>query len=187
MKKEDFLQATEELVGLIRSVDFDYVDKIASLISNAISNGRVVYVCGNGGSAADAQHFAAELINRFLKERKPYPAVALTTDSSVLTSIANDYSFDDVFAKQVEALVKEGDVVIGISTSGNSENVFRALALSKQKKATTIGLLGKDGGKIKSVCDYSFVVNSHSTPRIQEVHGFLIHLLCEIVEDNLAE
>ncbi len=186
MKKSDFLQGINELKHLLDNLDFGLIDNIAHRIIYAIRNGGKLLICGNGGSAADAQHMAAEFVNRFLKERRPLPAIALTTDTSNLTSIANDYSFDDVFSKQVEAIGKKGDVLIGISTSGNSENVFKALRIAKGMGIETVGLLGKDGGKIKDVCDLALVVPSLSTPRIQEVHGFVIHIICGIVEDEFA-
>ncbi len=186
MTKSDFLQGINELKQLLDNLDFGLIESIAHRIIYAIRNGGKLLICGNGGSAADAQHMAAEFVNRFLKERRPLPAIALTTDTSNLTSIANDYSFDDVFSKQVEAIGKKGDVLIGISTSGNSENVFKALRIAKGMGIETVGLLGKDGGKIKDVCDLALVVPSFSTPRIQEVHGFVIHTICEIVEDEFA-
>ncbi len=186
MTKENFFQAVKELKGLLDSLDFTILENIASEIISSIKDGNKLMICGNGGSAADAQHMAAEFVNRFLKERKPLPAIALTTDTSNLTSIANDYSFDDVFLKQVEAIGKKGDVLIGISTSGNSSNVFKALDKAKSMGIKTVGFLGKNGGKIKEVCDLVLIVPSDSTPRIQEVHGFIIHVICEIVENEFA-
>ncbi|AEA34433.1 D-sedoheptulose 7-phosphate isomerase [Hippea maritima] len=185
MKKEAFLQAISQLKELLDSLDFELIRSISENIALSIKNGGKVLICGNGGSAADAQHMAAEFVNRFLKERKPLPAIALTVDSSVLTSIANDYDFNDVFAKQVEAIGNEGDILIGISTSGNSENVFNALSVAKDKGMKTIGFLGKDGGKILPLCDYAIVVKSNSTPRIQEIHEFVMHTICQMVEDEL--
>ena len=186
MTKESFFQAAKELKGLLDSLDFSTLENIAAEIISSIKNGNKIMICGNGGSAADAQHMAAEFINRFLKERKPLPAIALTTDTSNLTSIANDYSFDDVFLKQVEAIGRKGDVLIGISTSGNSYNVLKALDKAKSMGIKTVGFLGKDGGKIKEICDLTLIVSSNSTPRIQEVHGFIIHVICEMVEDEFA-
>ena len=186
MTKENFFQVVKELKGLLDILDFSTLENIANEIINSIKNGNKLMICGNGGSAADAQHMAAEFVNRFLRERKPLPAIALTTDTSNLTSIANDYSFDDVFLKQVEAIGKKGDIVIGISTSGNSSNVFKALDKAKDMGIKTVGFLGKDGGKIKEICDLALVVPSNSTPRIQEIHGFVIHIICEMVEDEFA-
>jgi len=186
MTKSEFLQGINELKQLLDSLDFVLIESIAYKIVDAIENGGKLLICGNGGSAADAQHMAAEFVNRFLKERKPLPAIALTTDTSNLTSIANDYSFDEVFSKQVEAIGKGGDVLVGISTSGNSKNVLKAMETARKMDIETVGLLGRDGGKIKDVCDVTLIVPSFSTPRIQEVHGFVIHTICGIVEDEFA-
>ncbi|PLX89882.1 MAG: phosphoheptose isomerase [Desulfuromonas sp.] len=156
----------------------------AEEISKALSIGRKVLVMGNGGSAADAQHFAAELVGRFLRERKALPAVALTTDSSVLTAVGNDYGFDAIFSRQVEALVESGDVVVGISTSGQSENVHRALLVARQAGCFTVGLLGRDGGQISEIVDADLTVPSESTPLIQEAHVAIIHILCDLIEQE---
>lgn len=142
-------------------------------------------IFGNGGSAADAQHLAGELINRFKKERKPLPAIALTTDTSVITAISNDYDFSLIFVKQIEALGKKGDVALGISTSGKSPNVLKALHVAKEKGLYTVGLSGGDGGKMKDVCDLLILVPSKETPRIQEGHLLFLHILCELIEDIL--
>ena len=154
-------------------------------ITKCIKNKKKIILFGNGGSAADAQHIAAELIGRFNLERKSYPAISLTSNSSVITAIANDYSFDISFSRQCECLVNSGDVVIGISTSGNSKNVHDALIVSKKKGALTIGLLGNKGGIIKKISDISIIVNSNSTPRIQEAHRLIYHIICDIVEKKL--
>src|SRR3989338_4796366 len=159
--------------------------KTINAISNCIKNGNKVIIFGNGGSAADAQHVAAELVGRFRIERRSYPAIALTTDSSVITSIANDYSYDVIFSRQCESLVSSGDVVIGISTSGNSKNVKNALMVAKKKHAIAIGILGNKGGTIKNITDISIIANSSSTPRIQEIHRTIFHIICEIVEKDL--
>jgi D-sedoheptulose 7-phosphate isomerase len=161
--------------------------QITNHIVNAISVGKKVIIFGNGGSAADAQHIAAELIGRFSLERKSYPAIALTTDTSALTAIANDYAFDQVFSRQCQGLVNDGDVVIGISTSGNSENVKRGLEVSNEKNAFTIGLLGNGGGKIKDIVNISISIESKSTPRIQESHRVIYHIICQMVEEKLYE
>jgi D-sedoheptulose 7-phosphate isomerase len=160
--------------------------KVIAVISSCLKNGNKILVFGNGGSAADAQHIAAELIGRFQKERKSLPAIALTTDSSILTAISNDYSFDQVFKRQCESLVSQGDVVIGISTSGNSANVIKGLEAAKKRGATTIGLLGSNGGATKSITDISLIVNSSSTPRIQEAHRLIYHIICDNVERELS-
>ena len=157
------------------------------LIIQSIKKGNKLLVFGNGGSAADAQHISAELIGRFKLERKSFPAIALTTDSSILTSLANDYSFDLVFSRQCESLVNDGDVVIGISTSGNSKNVKLGMESAQKKGAKTIGLLGCNGGSIKSSSDIAIIVNSDDTANIQESHRVIYHIMCNLVEKNLSE
>ena len=163
-----------------------YPDKILSivdLLKKTIESGNTIFVLGNGGSASDAEHFVAELVGRFVKERKGFSAIALTTNSSVLTAIANDFSYDDVFSRQVEAFVKPNDLVFGISTSGNSENVFNALNKAKALGCSTVGLLGRTGGKIKKIVDHNIIVNSYETYHIQEVHIALIHLFCLFLDE----
>jgi len=156
-------------------------------IVTCLKRGNKVIVFGNGGSAADAQHIAAELIGRFQKERKSLPAISLTTDSSIITSLANDYSFDVVFSRQCESLVSKGDVIIGISTSGRSKNVQEGIKIAKKKGGITIGLLGNGGGTIKRFVDVSIEVPSTNTARIQEVHRVIYHAICDIVEKELAK
>lgn len=163
------------------------IEKSIHIIVNCILKGNKVILFGNGGSAADAQHIAAELIGRFQINRPSYPAIALTTDSSIITSLSNDYSFDIVFSRQCESLVQRGDVVIGISTSGNSINVKKGIYTAKKKGAITIGLLGSKGGTIKKIVDIPIVINSSSTPRIQEAHRTIYHIICEVVEKNLTK
>ncbi len=152
-----------------------------------LKSGGKILTMGNGGSAADAQHFAGEFVNRFLIEREPFPAISLSTDTSVLTCIGNDYSFDKIFEKQVKALAKKGDVLIGITTSGNSKNIIKAFDAGKKIGTINVGLLGKNGGIAKNYVDYAIIVRENSTPRIQEVHITLIHIICEIVEKKLAK
>ena len=164
----------------------DSIEKSILELIKALKNGKKIILFGNGGSAADAQHIAAEFIGRFQLERDSLPAIALTTNSSTLTSIANDFSYDQVFSRQCESLVSSGDVVIGISTSGNSKNVFNGLKVSKELGATTIGLLGNDGGIIKNIVDISIIVNSSSTPHIQEVHRVIYHIMCNNVECEIG-
>ena len=154
-------------------------------ICTALSAGKKILVMGNGGSAADAQHLAAEFIGRFKLERPSLPAIALTTDSSILTAIGNDYGYDAVFTRQVEGLAQTGDVVVGISTSGNSPNVLSAMKLAKEKGCITVSLLGRDGGSIKAVSDIPLIVPSSDTPRIQEAHILIIHIICDLVEKRL--
>ncbi len=154
------------------------------IVTEALQRGNKVLLCGNGGSAADAQHIAAELTGRFKKERHPLPGIALTTDTSALTAIGNDYGFDQVFSRQVAALAKEGDVVIGISTSGNSLNVIYALETAKEMGCKAIGLSGKGGGKMEDVCDINIIVPSDDTARIQEMHILIGHILCQLVDNE---
>lgn len=162
------------------------IEKTINIIVECIKNGNKVILFGNGGSAADAQHIAAEFVGRFDIERKSFPAIALTTDSSILTSLSNDYSYDIVFSRQCESLVSKGDIVIGISTSGNSKNVEKGFIEAKKKGAIIIGLLGNNGGILKEIVDIPIIVNSSITPRIQEVHRVIYHIICEIVEKKLS-
>ena len=159
------------------------ISKTIDVIVNCLKNGNKLVLFGNGGSAADAQHIAAEFIGRFKLERNSYPAISLTTDSSILTSLSNDYSYDIIFSRQCESLVSSDDVVIGISTSGNSKNVELGLKTSKQKGAVTVGLLGCDGGRIKDIVDISIIVNSNETAIIQENHRVIYHIICKFVEN----
>jgi D-sedoheptulose 7-phosphate isomerase len=157
----------------------------ADLLINALGRGNKLLIMGNGGSAADAQHLAAEIVGRFRLERRGLPAVALTTDTSILTAIANDYGYEAVFRRQVEALADKGDVVIGISTSGESANVASALLLARERGCSTVGLLGKSGGGIRDMVDLDLTVPAGDTPRIQEGHITIIHILCDLVEQGL--
>jgi len=159
------------------------VEAVAQAICHALAQGGRVYAFGNGGSAADAQHFAAELLGRYRRERRPLPAMALTTDPSTVTCIGNDYAFAELFARQVEGLVRPGDVVVGITTSGNSENVIRGLAAARRLGAVTVALTGGTGGRVVSVADHALVVPSGATARIQEMHVLMIHMICERIDD----
>ena len=158
---------------------------VIKLISHCFEVGNKLFFFGNGGSAADAKHLAAEFVNRYIMDRPPLPAIALTTDTSILTSISNDSSFNEVFAKQLRALGKEGDIAVGISTSGTSPNILKAFEVAKEMGMKTIALTGGDGGTLAKVADYSLIVPSSSTPRIQEVHILVGHILCELVEHYL--
>lgn len=160
--------------------------KAINLTIDSLKDGHKILVFGNGGSAAQAQHFAAELVNKFLKVRPPIQAISLTTDTSVLTSIANDTSFDNVFSRQIDAFGEKGDIALGLSTSGNSPNVVEAMKAAKAKGLVTIALTGKEGGKLHSLVDYLLDVPSEETPRIQEVHILLLHLLAQEIEDKLG-
>ena len=155
----------------------------AAMMEVALASGHKIMFCGNGGSAADSQHWAAEIVGRFQKERKGMPAIALTVDTSILTAIANDYGYDRIFARQVEALGSTGDVLVAVSTSGNSANVLAAVAEAKSKGIKTIGMTAAGGGKMAEVCDVCLVIPDKVTARAQEVHGLIGHILCEIVEE----
>ena len=159
--------------------------RAAGVITTALANGGQVLSFGNGGSATDAQHLAGELVGRFLKERRALPAVALTTDAGILTALGNDYGFDAVFVRQIEALGRRGDVAVGITTSGTSPNVTRALVAARERGLTTIALTGRDGGETGRVADVHLNVPSTSTPRVQEVHRTILHVLCELIEKEL--
>lgn len=162
------------------------LEKVAGLVASQISQGHKLLLFGNGGSAADAQHIAAEFVNRFMVERRPLPAIALTTDSSALTSIGNDYGFDQVFSKQVEALGKTGDVAIAISTSGNSPNVLRAIEACGRIGLFVIGMTGGDGGQMREQVDYLLNVSAtRETARVQETHILAAHVLCDLVDRKL--
>lgn len=158
------------------------IETLAQQIIQAFKNGHKVILMGNGGSAGDAQHIAAEFVGRFKKERPSLPALALNTNTSTLTAIGNDYSYDVVFSRQIDGFAQKGDVVIGISTSGNSKNVYLALALAKQKGCFTAAFLGKTGGTIKDICDLPLVVPVNNTPHVQACHIFMGHCMCELVD-----
>lgn len=162
------------------------IAQVASLIIEAYKQGNKLLLCGNGGSAADSQHIAAELVGRFQKERKGFSALALTTDTSILTAVANDFGYDFVFARQIEALGDKGDVLIAISTSGNSQNIVRAVEAAKLKGLKTIGFLGNDGGQLKNLIDISLIVPSQESARIQEVHILIGHIVCQLIESQVS-
>ena len=163
---------------------FPTISLVGIKMQECIKNGGKILIMGNGGSAADAQHIAAEIVGRFKKERKGMPAIALTTDTSIITSVGNDYGYDYIFARQIEALCRPEDLVIGISTSGNSGNVVRAMQAAKAIGAVTIGLTGGTGGQLTALCDVNLVMPSAVTARIQEAHIFVGHSLCEILESD---
>jgi len=167
--------------------NLDGIVSVVEVITAALKAGNKILIFGNGGSAADAQHLAAEFVNRFIIERPPLPAIALSTDTSVITSIGNDYDFSEIFSKQIRAIGQAGDVAWGISTSGSSRNVIKALDVAKKMGMVTIGVTGRDGGEIAKIVDYSLNVSSHSTPRIQEVHITLGHVICEMVDFKLFQ
>jgi D-sedoheptulose 7-phosphate isomerase len=163
----------------------DRIVEVVHLIARTFREGHKVILFGNGGSATDASHIAAEFVNRFLIDRPPLPAIALNTDIAVLTSISNDFGYDQIFSKQLSALGHEGDVVIGISTSGNSPNVIKALDVAKKNGMKTVVLTGGTGGKMTNLADYTFVVPSKHTPHIQETHITLGHIICQLVDEEL--
>ena len=173
-------EGAELRLRMIETMTGDILEA-AKTIAEAFKAGRKILLFGNGGSAADAQHIAAEFMNRFLMERPPLPAIALTTDTSILTSISNDYSFDEVFGKQIKGLGKKGDIAFGISTSGNSQNVLKAFRVAKKQGMVTIALVG-EGGKAASLADISLCVPSRSVPRIQEAHAVVGHILCDLTD-----
>ncbi|HLD88590.1 MAG TPA: D-sedoheptulose 7-phosphate isomerase [Candidatus Nanoarchaeia archaeon] len=187
--ENEIKDAISESIKIKQSFDNELISNIkktAREIINALRAGKKLLIAGNGGSAADSQHFAAELVGRYTLERKALPAIALTTDSSILTAWSNDYSFDTVFSRQLEALGKINDVFFGISTSGNSKNIIEAARKAKELGIRTIVLSGNNGGKLKDIADISLIVPSSNTARIQESHIMIIHIICAIVEKDMA-
>jgi D-sedoheptulose 7-phosphate isomerase len=183
---KDSIKKSTNNINEITKIVPEIEESIIKIIE-CFKNGKKVLLFGNGGSAADAQHIAAELIGRFSKQRQSYPAIALTTDASILTAVGNDFSFDEIFSRQCESIVSSGDVVIGISTSGNSINVKNGLEVAKKRGATTIGLLGSNGGILKSIVDIPIIVKSSLTPEIQEAHRVIYHLICKNIEDDIEK
>ena len=181
--KNELLSHLEVITLSIETMQ-DKLETASKLVVQTLKNGNKILLCGNGGSAADAQHIAAELTGRYKTERRGLPAIALTTDSSVLTSIGNDYGYDRVFDRQVEALANIGDLIIGISTSGNSKNIINALKLGREIGCKTLGFSGHDGGDMNNVCDINLVVPSDETPRIQEMHILFGHIICQLIDNK---
>ena len=185
--KERIQESIRVKQGLLENEELlERVSCLADEIVSCIRNGGKLILCGNGGSASDALHFAGEIVGRFQRERNAWPAVVLNADVATMTAIANDYSYDEVFSRQAEAHVTAKDILIGISTSGNSKNVMKAIEVAKSKGAKTAALLGKDGGKIAPEVDYALIVPCNVTARVQESHICLIHIICEIAESKLA-
>lgn len=180
----EMLLASAELKQTMADTLAEDIDRVADLIRASLKNGGKVLLMGNGGSAADAQHIAAELIGRYKRERRALPALALSVDTSALTAIGNDYGYEFVFSRQIEGLARKGDVVIGISTSGNSDNVIRGLEAAEKAGAATVALLGKGGGKARDRAQISLVVPSNDTARIQEAHITLGHIICELLDSE---
>lgn len=181
-------EVLEEAIRIRRDLaaQADAIARAAQIVRASLKAGGTLYLCGNGGSAADCQHIAAELVGRYRQERPAMRAVSLTTDTSALTAIGNDYGYDRVFERQVEAHVEKGDVLMALSTSGNSESVLRAAALAKKRGASVIGLSGRTGGKLKSLCDLCLCVPADTSDRIQECHITIGHVICELVETGQA-
>lgn len=184
---QEYREQSEQVRSAFWQDSGEQVVEVARTLALTLVRGGKILLCGNGGSAADAQHLAAEFVSRFEMERPPLPALALTTDSSVLTAIGNDHGFEQVFSKQVKALARKGDVLMGISTSGNSANVLQALQVAREVGVGTVGLLGRDGGEMRSLCDYVLCVPAERTAWIQEVHIMLGHMLCRLVDYFLFE
>jgi D-sedoheptulose 7-phosphate isomerase len=162
------------------------IEESSDIIAKSLESGGTIFWCGNGGSAADSQHIAAEFVGRFKKDRKPLRSIALTTDSSVLTCVANDYSYEEIFSRQLSALGRNGDILVAITTSGESKNIKQALCQARKMKIKTIALLGKNGGVCKDHADIPLIIPSNITARIQEIHILIEHLLCELVEKKLG-
>ena len=185
---QDLVRKTlEEHISVARATESlePMIAEAGQICADALRSGKRIYLCGNGGSAADAQHIAAELIGRFVGERRSLPAIALTTDTSALTAIGNDYGYEQVFSRQVEGLAEEGDVLIAISTSGNSSNILKAVEVAREHGSRVIGMSGKSGGDLHTAVDLSLVVPSDVTARIQEMHIVIGHLLCALIECHL--
>lgn len=171
-----------QVVNSFDDILLSSIESVAKELISCFERGNKVLICGNGGSAADAQHISAELVGRFVKERKPLPCIALTTDTSAITAIANDYDFNTIFERQVEALVNKLDLVIGISTSGNSLNIINAIEKANSMNCITVSLTGRDGGKLRDISHYNICIGSMLTARIQETHILVGHILCEIID-----
>ena len=193
MKKNIYTELIEsafnEHVNVLKethTIIAENIELSADIIAKSLASGGTIFWCGNGGSAADSQHIAAEFVGRFKKDRRPLRSIALTTDTSILTCVANDYSYEEIFSRQLNALGRDGDVLVAITTSGKSENIKQALIQAKNMKIKTIGLLGKKGGECKDYSDVSLIVPSDITARIQETHILIEHLLCELVEHKLG-
>ncbi len=176
---EDHVQVAQ---GLLKNIDI--IEKIANLLITRFADGNKVLLLGNGGSAADAQHIAAELSGRFKRDRKALPALAVTTDTSILTAVGNDLGFDQIFARQIEALAKPGDIVWALSVSGSSPNVLAAMRAAEQCKATCVGFTSRRGGALRELCEFSLAVDHDDSDRVQEIHGLAYHLICDQIEKH---
>jgi len=187
LKKQitEIVETHKKMIAELEATGIETIIDAADAITKALKQGGRLYICGNGGSAADAQHIASELIGRFQRERKALPVIALTTDTSAITSISNDYGYESIFARQVEALVKEGDILWAISTSGTSPNVIAAAELAKEKGATVLAFTGRADSRLEKIADICLCAES-STPRCQEIHQLAYHIICDLVEQNFA-
>ena len=181
------LKESADTLNLVSKDLATKIEEAAQMMVEALRAGHKILLFGNGGSAADSQHLAAELVGRYRKERASLPAIALTTDTSILTAVGNDYGFEFIFARQIEGLAEKGDVALGISTSGNSRNVIEGLTKAKAKGCRTLGLLGCEGGRIAELCELSLIVPCKTTPRIQECHITIGHILCSLIEQELFD
>ncbi len=180
--KQSFLEEYEVLGAFIKDEkNFETIGKIATELAAAYKNGKKSLIAGNGGSNCDAMHFAEEFTGRFRKERPALPSISIS-DSSHITCVGNDYGFDAIFSKGIEAFGQEGDFFLGLSTSGNSKNIIEAVKVAKEKGLKTVALLGKDGGQLKGMCDYEFIINAKTSDRVQEVHMMILHIIIEGVE-----
>ncbi len=178
----------DESMAVLQAVQAqaERAEQVLAVVSNALLAGHTVYTCGNGGSATDAFHLAQELVGRYRSDRRPLPAVCLNADVTALTCIANDFGYEHVFGRQLDALGKPGDVLVSLSTSGNSPNILNALRVARERDVVAVALLGKNGGPALAMADYAYVVPSHSTARIQEVHTLLLHAICEDIEARVV-
>ena len=183
--KNEFLSHLEVINLTIETMQ-EKLEQASLLVVETLKNGNKILLCGNGGSAADAQHIAAELVGRYKSDRRGLPAIALTTDTSILTSVGNDYGYEKIFDRQVEALANKGDLIIGISTSGNSKNIVNALKLGRELDCKTLGFSGREGGVMNELCDVNLIVPSNNTPRIQEMHILFGHIICQVVDNELS-
>lgn len=182
--KKSIIESIETKLRIVSDETFlKELERIGALMISALKMGRKILIAGNGGSAADAQHFAAELAGQFIHKRRGLPVIALTTNSSITTAIGNDFGYEYIFSRQVEGLGREGDIFVGISTSGNSPNIIQAMDVAKKNGIKTIGLLGRDGGNMKNICDHELIVPSESTQHIQEAHIMIIHELCSLIDN----
>ena len=174
-----------DVINKVLTSDASTIKLLGELLANCLEKNGTIFWCGNGGSASDSQHLAAELVGRFRNDRRALKSIALTTDTSILTSVGNDYGFDQIFSRQLGALGSSGDILVGISTSGNSRNILNAFKVASGLGITSIALTGKDGGIANKISDYSIIIDSESTARIQEAHILIGHILCEIIEERL--